>query len=164
MDFFANFCSLLRSIFDAPRLGNFRGAIFDGLLRQFPHSSSINSRRALVSTKSSRRCNLSSHRGSSGSACDGHSDIWSRHSKSSSVIDNKGRGHVATVVGTGLTSRGHGSIQIGTSLAGQGHGSTQIGTSLAGQGLASTEVGASRAGQGARIDRGRASLAGQGLA
>ena len=45
MDFVANFQILLRIIFDAYRLGNFRGAISDGLLRQLPNSSSYNLRR-----------------------------------------------------------------------------------------------------------------------
>ena len=48
MDFFANFHILLRSIFDAHLLGKFCGAIFDGLLRQLSHSSSINHWRASV--------------------------------------------------------------------------------------------------------------------
>ena len=37
MDLFANFQNLPWAIFDAHRLGNFLGAIFDGLLRQLPN-------------------------------------------------------------------------------------------------------------------------------
>ena len=47
-DFSGNFNILLRSILDAHLVGKFCGAILDGLLRQLPHSSSINLWRASV--------------------------------------------------------------------------------------------------------------------